>query len=219
MDSISGMIEDFSFDFQAKTEDKEAQDANGNDINPSRLELCLRCRRLELCLRCRNVILLIIFISKFVVAVASSRSVFESCSIEFMYDYLLTSVILSSVLLIVKCCCCIAVMPVLYSENVWLVGVISSSIFLLPIIGTICYVLPMFVLYAQDPQNSVLVYSKFYSNPISPLNCTSEQELGFVELGMALVKVDAFAVLGLIFALLFLCVYGCLFGKVQCNNA
>lgn len=167
---------------------KSAREGGGSNDDEDRNNNC--CNQLSFC---------VVFIIKIIVLAAASQVLFDSCSIGYMYDYILKTVILTGVLLGIACAAQICLIGSVAADNMHIFGATLCFISLAGFSCAIAYIVFIAEIYDQHPEDTIMFFASFYTNPIFPTNCTQGQDLTNVELGMGVVKYDTFVfMLGLV---------------------
>lgn len=160
--------------------------------------------------------LAILPILKITVLAASSQFEFASCNVEFIFVFIRVTTIISIILLLtILLILCLSYTSAMEDEQI----VLHMQWFYTLVRGGCALAIFIFMVYnfAQHPEDTVMFYDTFYTNPTFPSNCTSEQKKVFVELGIGLLKLDTFAfmllqLIALCLCLCLPCCGTCLFG-------
>ena len=124
-----------------------------------------------------------------------------------MYDYLLKSLIIAGVMFGVPCLLAICLYGSVAADSLKAFAVISTFMIMTITAGAIAQIVILGELFDQHPEDTLLFFDTFWTNPIFPANCTQGQDLTFVEIGMGVVKYDAFTFM--LCLLILACVCSC----------
>ena len=141
---------------------------------------------------CNFTYLTVIYTIKIVVVASSSQLLFDACNIGYMYDYIFKTLIVSGVLWGGICVSQCFIVGSVLADNI---AVFTLTLLVLGLVYFCAVFAGVFFLaeiYEEHPDDTIMFFHSFYTNPIFPLNCTKGQDLTVVELGMGMVKYDAF---------------------------
>ena len=150
--------------------------------------------------------LAILSILKITVLAASSQFEFASCNVEFIFVFIRVTTIISIILLLTI----LLILCLSYTSAVEDEQIVLHMQWFLNVRGGCALAIFIFMVYnfVQHPEDTVMFYNTFYTNPTFPSNCTSAEKRVFVELGIALLKFDTFVFM--LLQLIALCLCFCL---------
>ena len=170
---------------------------------------------------CCNLVLLVVTIMKIIVVFSSSFLIFDACNVGYMYEYLYPSLFINIVWVAIPCVSALCLMAAVSVDSICMFATLNCFFAVAGFLCAIAQIILLARLYDQYPQDTLLFYNNFYESPVHPLNCTQEKDLVYVNLGVGIVKYDAFVLMvGALFtAVCFLCGLGHAYCMDKCLDS